>query len=419
MVKNNKKPRLRFKGFTDEWEQRKLGEIVEFYSGLTYKPNDIVDDDKETLVLRSCNVQNGEVIENDNVYVTSGVVNSKNVSQGDIIVVVRNGSRDLIGKHAVIKRNMLKTVIGAFMTGISSKYPNFVNSLLSTNQFFIEIEKNLGATINQITIGNFAKMNFTIPIKFDEKIKIGKMFLILDNLITLHQRKYDKLLNVKKALLDKMFPKNQEKTPKIRFKGFFDAWEQRKLGEIGDFKSNGVDKLSKPNEINVNLLNYMDVYNRRKITNKSASLLMQVTARPNQIKENNVLKGDVFFTPTSETADDIGHVMVIEENIKNTVYSYHLMRYRPHKNNFYLTFPNYCLDTYFVRKQMELSAQGVQRFVINRKQFEDLEIRLPSIEEQRKIAVTLTKIDNLITLHQSKCEKLKNIKKALLDKMFV
>ena len=156
-------------------------------------------------MLRSCNVQNGEIIENDNVYVTSGVVNSKNVSQGDIIVVVRNGSRDLIGKHAVIKRNMLKTVIGAFMTGISSKYPNFVNSLLSTNQFFTEIEKNLGATINQITTGNFAKMNFTIPIKFDEKIKIGKMFLILDNLITLHQSKCEKLKNIKKALLDKMF----------------------------------------------------------------------------------------------------------------------------------------------------------------------------------------------------------------------
>ena len=204
--KNQEKtPKIRFKGFFDAWEQRKLGEIVEFYSGLTYKPNDIVDDDKETLVLRSCNVQNGEIIENDNVYVTSGVVNSKNVSQGDIIVVVRNGSRDLIGKHAVIKRNMLKTVIGAFMTGISSKYPNFVNSLLSTNQFFIEIEKNLGATINQITTGNFAKMNFTIPIKFDEKIKIGKMFLILDNLITLHQSKCEKLKNIKKALLDKMF----------------------------------------------------------------------------------------------------------------------------------------------------------------------------------------------------------------------
>ena len=204
--KNQEKtPKIRFKGFFDAWEQRKLGEIVEFYSGLTYKPNDIVDDDKETLVLRSCNVQNGEIVENDNVYVTSGVVNSKNVSQGDIIVVVRNGSRDLIGKHAVIKRNMLKTVIGAFMTGISSKYPNFVNSLLSTNQFFIEIEKNLGATINQITTGNFAKMNFTIPIKFDEKIKIGKMFLNLDNLITLHQRKCEKLKNIKKALLDKMF----------------------------------------------------------------------------------------------------------------------------------------------------------------------------------------------------------------------
>ena len=218
-----------------------------------------------------------------------------------------------------------------------------------------------------------------------------------------------------------IFHKNKHRFYKNHFGGSFyftTTWEQRKLGEIGEFKSNGVDKLSKPNEINVNLLNYMDVYNRRKITNKNVSYLMQVTAKPNQIKDNNVLKGDVFFTPTSETADDIGHVMVIEETLENTVYSYHLMRYRPNQNIFYLTFPNYGLDTTFVRKQMELSAQGVQRFVINRRQFEDLEMRLPTIAEQKKISITLTKLDNLITLHQRKYEKFVNVKKAMLEKMF-
>ena len=206
--------------------------------------------------------------------------------------------------------------------------------------------------------------------------------------------------------------------PQIRFKGFTDAWEQRKLGDLGDFKSNGVDKLSKPDEIPVNLLNYMDVYKRRELNNKMTSELMQVTAKPNQLTDNNVLKGDVFFTPTSETADDIGHCMAIEETLVNTVYSYHLMRYRPYQSSFYLTYPNYAFETNEVRNKMALMAQGVQRFVLSKSQFESIEISYTTLEEQKKIADFLTNIDSLITLHQRKCEKLKNMKKALLEKMF-
>ena len=387
MVKNNKKPRLRFKGFTDEWEQRKLGEIVEFYSGLTYKPNDIVDDDKETLVLRSCNVQNGEIVENDNVYVTSGVVNSKNVSQGDIIVVVRNGSRDLIGKHAVIKRNMLKTVIGAFMTGISSKYPNFVNSLLSTNQFFIEIEKNLGATINQITTGNFAKMNFTIPIKFDEKIKIGKMFLNLDNLITLHQRKYDKLLNVKKALLDKMFPKNQEKTPKIRFKGFFDAWEQRKLKDFIIYKSSSLT--IKDSDIN----GEYDLYDANSIIGKT---------NWGQISSD--------YISIIKDGAGVGRIRLMQKNsaILGTMGA--------------LITEQCCLKFIFSLLTQNDLSQKYSGSTIPHIYFKDYgedKYYMPNSIEQTKIGDFFYNLDNLITLHQRKCEKLKNIKKALLDKMFV
>ena len=387
MVKNNKKPRLRFKGFTDEWEQRKLGEIVEFYSGLTYKPNDIVDDDKETLVLRSCNVQNGEIVENDNVYVTSGVVNSKNVSQGDIIVVVRNGSRDLIGKHAVIKRNMLKTVIGAFMTGISSKYPNFVNSLLSTNQFFIEIEKNLGATINQITTGNFAKMNFTIPIKFDEKIKIGKMFLNLDNLITLHQRKYDKLLNVKKALLDKMFSKNQEKTPKIRFKGFFDAWEQRKLKDFIIYKSSSLT--IKDSDIN----GEYDLYDANSIIGKT---------NWGQISSD--------YISIIKDGAGVGRIRLMQKNsaILGTMGA--------------LITEQCCLKFIFSLLTQNDLSQKYSGSTIPHIYFKDYgedKYYMPNSIEQTKIGDFFYNLDNLITLHQRKCEKLKNIKKALLDKMFV
>ena len=152
----------------------------------------------------------------------------------------------------------------------------------------------------------------------------------------------------------------------------------------------------------MNLLNYMDVYNRRPITNKNCCDLMHVTAKPSQVKDNNVLENDVFFTPTSETADDIGHVMVIEETLQNTVYSYHLMRFRPYANSFYKTFPNYGCATNSVRGQMTLMAQGVQRFVLSKGQFESLSILLPTVDEQRKIAQLLTNIDTIITLHQRK-----------------
>ena len=185
MKTKSKIPALRFKGFTDAWEQRKFPEFVEFYNGLTYSPDDVRA--SGTLVLRSSNVKNGEIVDADNVYVEPDKATSENVKEGDIIVVVRNGSRALIGKHAEIKESMSNTVIGAFMSGIRSEHSSFVNALLDTNQFEKEIEKNMGATINQITGYMFSKMEFTIPSP-TEQDKIGNYFKYLDHLITLHQR---------------------------------------------------------------------------------------------------------------------------------------------------------------------------------------------------------------------------------------
>ena len=128
-------------------------------------------------------MKDSEIIHADDVYVDSNIVNSENVKVGDVVVVVRNGSRSLIGKHAQIKTEMPLTVIGAFMTGVRYSCPEFLNALLSTNKFNREIEKDLGATINQITTGAFKNMefNFTNP---KEESKIGAFFSKLDNLIT-------------------------------------------------------------------------------------------------------------------------------------------------------------------------------------------------------------------------------------------
>ncbi len=195
-------PEIRFDGFTETWEQRKLPEFVSFFNGLTYTPDDVQE--IGTLVLRSSNVKNGEIVDADNVYVSDKVATSENVQEGDIIVVVRNGSRALIGKHAQIKASMPNTVIGAFMSGIRSEHSSFVNALLDTSAFDNEIAKNMGATINQITGYMFSKMEFMIPSE-EEQQRLGEYFSNLDHLITLHQRKCENLKKLKKYMLQNMF----------------------------------------------------------------------------------------------------------------------------------------------------------------------------------------------------------------------
>ena len=139
-----------------------------------------------TLVLRSSNIKNSQIINADNVYVDPTIVNSNNVELNDIIVVVRNGSKKLIGKHAQVIENMPNTVIGAFMTGIRGKQNNFINALLSTDNFKHEMYKNLGATINQITGYMFSNMSFYFP-SDAEQSEIGHLFKQLDLSITLQQ----------------------------------------------------------------------------------------------------------------------------------------------------------------------------------------------------------------------------------------
>ncbi|WP_222863102.1 restriction endonuclease subunit S [Marinomonas sp. IMCC 4694] len=202
MSMENNVPEIRFKGFSGEWEEKLLNNEVELFSGLTYSPKDIRKEG--VFVIRSSNVKNGQLVQADNVYVNPEVVNCSNVQNGDIIVVVRNGSRSLIGKHAQVNSCMDKTVIGAFMTGIRGRQPEFINALFDTNQFTAQVDKNLGATINQITNGAFNSMAFMFPEEL-EQAAIGNYFKKLDTLINQHQQQITKLNNIKQACLSKMF----------------------------------------------------------------------------------------------------------------------------------------------------------------------------------------------------------------------
>ena len=199
----DKQPEIRLKGFSGDWEKKLLDKEVEFFSGLTYSPDDLTNKNG-TLVLRSSNVQDNQIFMDDNVYVVHEAVNVCNVEVGDIIVVVRNGSRSLIGKHAVINKQMNNTVIGAFMTGVKAKNPYFINALFDTSLFDVAVSRNLGATINQITTGMFKQMEFNFPDK-TEQIAIGQFFKQLDETFVLQQQQLQTLKNLKQAFLEKMF----------------------------------------------------------------------------------------------------------------------------------------------------------------------------------------------------------------------
>ena len=401
MAKQNK-PAIRFKGFTDAWEQRKLTEFVEFFSGLTYTPNDVQENG--TLVLRSSNVSNGEVVDADNVYVNPQVVNSENVKVGDIVVVVRNGSRSLIGKHAQIKAFMPNTVIGAFMTGIRSECPEFTNALLNTSRFEEEIAMNMGATINQITGYMFSKMEFKVPY-LDEQKKIGEYFEKLDHLITLHQRKYDKLQVLKKAMLEKMFPKNGSSVPEIRFKGFTDAWEQRKFSDL----------YAPLVERNSDLLPYNKTLSVATMTYKTDG---NGAADSSLANYKRLRTGDIAFE--GHTSKSFRYGRFVLNDVGDGIMSPRFSALRPlaqMPTNFWKYYIHY---EPIMRKILVASTKAgtmMNELVID--EFLKSSVLVPSIEEQTRIGSILKNIDNLITLHQRELEKLQNIKKSMLEKMFV
>ena len=410
MTKKSDAPAIRFKGFSDAWEQRKLTEFVEFFSGLTYTPNDVQENG--TLVLRSSNVSNGEVVDADNIYVNPQVVNSENVKVGDIVVVVRNGSRSLIGKHAQIKAFMPNTVIGAFMTGIRSECPEFTNALLNTSRFEEEIAMNMGATINQITGYMFSKMEFKVPC-LDEQKKIGEYFEKLDNLITLHQRKFEKLTNVKKSMLEKMFPQNGSSYPEIRFKGFTDPWEQRKLGDIGKARS-GVG-FPDADQGGVTGVPFFKVSDMNLDGNENEMIVANNYVTAEQIADHRW--SPITELPAIFFAKVGAAVMLNRKRLCRFPFllDNNTMAYSLSPTKWDADFAKALFGTVDLTSLVQVGALPSY----NAGDVESMGIYLPSLFEQEQIGAFFKLLDNLITLHQRELEKLQNIKKSMLEKMFV
>ncbi len=204
-------PRLRFPEFqnTGEWEETRLGQLGELVSGLTYSPNDVRE--SGLLVLRSSNVQNGEITLDDNVYVNPAIKGANLSKPNDILICVRNGSKALIGKSALIPDGMPLCTHGAFMTVFRAKTPRFVFQLFQTARYQKQVAGDLGATINSINGSQLLKYKFVVP-KPAEQHRIAGYLSSLDALIAAEIRKLEALKTHKKGLMQQLFPSLEEGT---------------------------------------------------------------------------------------------------------------------------------------------------------------------------------------------------------------
>ena len=254
---------------------------------------------------------------------------------------------------------------------------------------------------------------FTIDVpSHGEMIKIAGFFKNIDSLLSLHQRKLDKLQAIKKSLLQKMFPAEGEDRPQIRFAGYTDAWGQERLGDMGETFT-GLSGKSKEDfgHGNAKFVTYMNVY-----LNPIADLKMLESVEVDN-KQTKVQYGDMFFTTSSETAEEVGMSSIWLGNIENLYLNSFCFGYRLSKK-MDPYFMGYLMRSPEIRNKFIFLAQGISRYNISKNHVMEMEVTFPSLEEQKKIGQLLYSVDSLLSLHQRKLEKLQQIKKALLEQMF-
>lgn len=388
MSKVSNVPQIRFKGFTDAWEQRKLGDVANYRNGKAHEQS-ISENGKYVVVNSKFVSTNGEVrkfsceqieplLKNEIVFVLSDVPNGRALARTFLI------PQD--GKYTLNQR----------IAGIT---PNeemdcyFLNLTMNRNRYFLRFDDGVKQT--NLSVNDVMGFSTYYPL-YEEQQLCGQFFQKIDNLITLHQRKYNQVVNFKKAMLEKMFPQDGKDIPEIRFKGNTDAWEQRKVADM--FKITRGYVLAAP------------------LTSEQKSDEMPYPVYSSQTKDQGLMgyyKDYLYEDAITWTTDGANAGTV---------------NYRAGK--FYCT--NVCgvlladkvIPNQMIAEALNNVAKGHVSYVGNPKLMNnvmaEIEISLPSSAEERdRIAEFFSEVDNLITLHQRRLQQLKNIKKALLEKMFV
>ncbi|MEE0871866.1 MAG: restriction endonuclease subunit S [Ruminococcus sp.] len=416
MSNNCKKPAIRFQGFTDDWEQRKLGELAIF------NPKAELPDVFEYVDLES--VVGTEML--------SHRAESKKTAPSRAQRLAQTGDLFYQTVRPYQKNNYLfekpdKHYV--FSTGYAQMRPivdgRFLLCLVQNDSFVkVVLDNCTGTSYPAINSNDLAEIEVYSPDNPQEHKQIGDFFKDIDNLITLHQRKYDKIVQVKKSMLEKMFPKNGSNVPEIRFEGFTDAWEQRKLGECFDFMQNNT--LSRAElqagrgaAINVHYGDVLIKYGEYlDIAIESLSYISNQSI-VDKFKGSLLADGDIIMADTAED-ETVGKCSEIAGLQGQAALSgLHTIPLRP-KMKFESGFLGYYMNSGAYHDQLLPLMQGIKVTSISKSAVKDTEISYPlEKSEQAAIGRFFIQLDNLITLHQRKLEKLKNIKKSMLEKMFV
>ena len=405
-MENNKNPNIRFKGFTDPWEQRKLGELSSsFEYGLNAAAKEY-DGENKYIRITDIDDESREFKQEDITSPDTDLSSAENykLSEGDILFA-RTGAS--VGKSYIYKASDGLVYYAGFLirARIKPEYNSkfvFQNTLTGNYEKFIKVT-SMRSGQPGVNAQEYSQYQIMMPSKLEQD-KISDCLRNLDNLITLHQRKYNKLLNVKKSMLEKMFPKNGSNIPEIRFKGFTDPWEQRKAKNL--FVSTA-DK-GHPE------LPVLSATQDRGMIRRDENSINIYHDKKNEEGYKRVLPGQ-FVIHLRSFQGGFAHSAI--EGITSPAYTVFGFS-EPEKHN-----PNYWKYVFtskeFIRR-LETVTYGIRDGrSISYDEFLTMDFVYPPQDEQTKIANYLDTLDNLITLHQRELEKLQNIKKSMLEKMFV
>ena len=383
-----------FKNLPSGWSVVRLGEIGKIVNGLTYSPENVSNNG--LLVLRSSNINdNSIVLNNDDVYV-KGISKFNKTLENDILICVRNGSKNLIGKSALITEKYKDLAFGAFMAIFRSNYNLFLMHIFKTNTFFKQVKNDLGATINSINNSNL--LNFKIPLPpLDEQEKIAEILSTWDEAINLTINLIENKKQFKKALMQNLL------TAKIRFPQFKDEWRAIKLSEICDI-STGTSKSrfigdGKFYIVDMGSITQDGLLNLTKTTNLSQDFL---DCGDLVMPKDDIGGGKI-----------IGKVAVIDKD--NTyVLSDHIFRIKTTENSNFLA---YLINSDLINKKIRREVSGTAQLGLSKRTIENLKIKLPNLKEQQKIAEVLMACDDEINLLNLKLENLKKQKQGLMQKL--
>jgi type I restriction enzyme S subunit len=401
-------PKIRFNGFAGDWEERKLGDISTTYSGGT--PS----------------VGNREFYVGSIPFIRSAEISATTTELFISEDALKNSSAKLIKKGYILYALYGATsgevsraqIDGAINQAVLAIIPNISYNSDYIAEWLRKEKQNIISKYLQGGQGNLSGQiiqQLKIPLANEkEQEKIGSFFRQMDDLISLQKDKLQKLQNIKKSLLQKMFPKPGHNAPELRFKGFAEPWQQRKLGEMGSTYTGLSGKTSEDfGHGKAKFITYMNIFSNPVCDCKGIE--------PIEIdnSQNEVLYGDVFFTTSSETPEEVGMSSVCTLDEKNLYLNSFCFGYRPNKNIFDLNYLAYMLRSSTFRQKIILLAQGISRYNISKNAVMEISVPVPEIEEQIQVGIMLKKLDSLISLQKDKLQNLQNIKKSLLQKMFI